>query len=272
MSKNNKVSALLLTTALLIFAGCAGQTEDGTQLADDPYAGLPVAVSTAPGGGALLSLDDDDEYLTSAGTAQVIADPLEPWNRFWFSFNDGLIDYVLRPAHAGYRAITPEFFRQGVSNFFHNLKFPVRFINCLLQGKGMEAGVELSSFIFNTTMGLGGLFDLASGHEKVVETHDEDGGQTFGVWGVGEGFYIVWPVFGPSNVRDTLGMGLDYLLNPTNYLLDSWEAKLALSITGAFNNIDKTITAYDSLKGISIEPYTAIRDGYTQLRRAQIAK
>ena len=215
-------------------------------------------------------LDDDDTYLEDVAVVPV-NDPLEGWNRAMFTFNDAMLDYVARPLHEGYRAVTPEFMRTGISNFFHNLMFPVRFANNILQGRFLGAGVEMSRFVLNSTAGLGGFIDVAKDKKPIVPVHDEDFGQTLGVWGFGEGIYIVWPVLGPSTARDSMGMAGDYFLNPITYVKPeglSW----GLTAVRTFNDLDSTLDAYDSLKGLAVEPYTAVRDGYIQFRRAQIEK
>jgi phospholipid-binding lipoprotein MlaA len=248
---------LFLLAASMLYGGCAAQKTDG---------GYSVS------GGGIPSLDDDDAYLEATEAQQIIADPLEPWNRFWFSFNDAAYNYVLHPLNTGYTFIVPKPVRSGISNFFHNLGAPLRIMHNLLQGKGMAAGVELSSFVLNTVGGLGGIFDIASSHKKVVETNDEDAGQTLGVWGIGEGFYLVWPFLGPSNARDSLGIGIDYFTDPKTYVIDSWEISLGLAAFNVFNSFDKLLDTYDTMKGMSVEPYSSLRDAYTQYRRAQIAK
>jgi phospholipid-binding lipoprotein MlaA len=219
--------------------------------------------------GAVPSLDEDDEnYLDQVAR---VPDPLEPWNRAMFRFNDALMDHVARPAYKGYAYVTPEFMRSGIKNFFHNLAFPVRFVNNLLQGRPRAAGVEMSRFILNSTAGLGGLIDVAKSHKPVVPVEDEDFGQTLGVWGVGEGFYIVWPLLGPSSARDTVGLVGDAFLDPVNYVQPWW---LALSIDAGktFNELDDILDLYDDLKRVAVEPYSSMRDAYIQYRKAKIAK
>lgn len=213
--------------------------------------------------------DDDEAYLDVA--AQVIPDPIEGWNRAMFRFNDAAIEHVLRPAYSGYETVTPAFMRSGIKNFFHNLAFPVRFTNNLLQGRPKAAGVEMSRFILNTTAGLGGLFDVAKHHKPVVDVEDEDLGQTLGVWGVGEGFYIVWPLLGPSTARDTAGMAGDYFLHPLTYVRP-WELSLGIKAAGTFNDLDEVLDLYDDLKRAAIEPYSSVRDAYVQYRRAKLTR
>jgi len=213
--------------------------------------------------------DDDEDYLDAV--ARIIPDPFEGWNRAVFTFNDAVIENVARPAYKGYEYITPSFMRSGIKNFFHNLKFPVRFTNNLLQGRGKAAGVEMSRFILNTTAGLGGLFDVAKHHKPIVEVQDEDFGLTLGVWGVGEGFYIVWPLIGPSTARDSVGAVGDYFLHPLTYVRP-WELGFSAKAVGTFNDLDEVLDLYDNLKRAAIEPYSSVRDAYVQYRRARLTK
>ena len=212
---------------------------------------------------------EDDDYLEAY--TQIVPDPIEGWNRAMFAFNDVLIDYAFRPLHDGYSYVTPEFFRTGVSNFFHNALFPVRFVNNLFQGRGYAAGVEMSRFVLNSTAGIGGLIDVAKHKKPIVPVEDEDLGQTFGVWGMGEGFYIVWPILGPSTARDSVGMVGDHFLDPVSYVRPSLTS-IGLATGRAFNDLDDTLDTYDDLRKTAIEPYTSIRDAYVQYRRAQVEK
>ena len=129
----------------------------------------------------------------------------------------------------------------------------------------------MSRFVLNTTAGLGGLIDVAQHKKPVVPVEDEDLGQTFGVWGIGEGFYIVWPILGPSTVRDSVGMAGDYFLDPVNYIRPSLTS-LGISAGHTFNELDDTLDLYDDLKKTAIEPYSSVRDAYVQYRRAQVKK
>ena len=148
------------------------------------------------------SLDDyDSEPLTS------IADPLEPWNRFWFAFNDIFFLHVAKPVYNFYETVVPQPIRGGVKNFYANILMPKRMINSLLQFRVKEAFVEFGRFCMNTTVGLGGFADVASTKKILVDIDPggEDFGQTLGRWGIGHGFYIVWPFLGPSSVRESIG-------------------------------------------------------------------
>jgi phospholipid-binding lipoprotein MlaA len=173
--------------------------------------------------------------------------------------------------------VVPETGRKGIKNFFHNLRTPVRFANCILQGKGHEAGVEFSSFFLNTLFGLGGFVDLAAQYKPAGISTNEDLGQTLGVWGAGEGVYLVWPLLGPSNVRDSMGMVGDYFIgyysNPITQFGDfNWTVEVGINALNALNSLGDILRAYDTFKEIAIDPYTSMRDGYTQLRRSAISK
>ena len=226
--------------------------------------GAPAFASAA----TTAELDADEDYLDDVGP--LVPDPLEGWNRAMHSFNDGFIEYAARPAYDAYEFVTPSFFRTGVNNFFHNLAFPVRFTNNLLQGKGRAAGVEMSRFVLNTTAGLGGFIDVAKNHKTIVPVDDEeDFGQTLGVWGVGEGFYIVWPILGPSTARDTVGMGVDYFLDPVSYVKPG-ELAVGAAVFRSFNKLDEILDQYDAVNELAVEPYSSFRNAYIQHRRARL--
>lgn len=139
-------------------------------------------------------------------------DPLEPMNRVVYRFNDTFDRALLKPAAKAYDKITPRPVQTGVGNFFSNLNEPVVIVNDFLQGKGTQGASDAARLLFNSTFGVLGLIDVATpmGHPK----HDEDFGQTFAVWGVGEGWYLVLPLLGPSTVRDAAGLPPQYFLDP----------------------------------------------------------
>jgi len=190
-----------------------------------------------------------------------LSDILEPVNRAFFHFNDKLYFWVLKPAARGYKAVLPEPVRVGVRNFFYNLAFPIRFVNCLLQGKGEGAANELGMFMVNTVFGIAGFLDVIPDD---IKSHKEDLGQTFGSYGIGPGFYIVWPFFGPSTIRDSIGMAGDSFLNPLNYL-DFWYNAGARAVD-TVNDTSLRIGEYEALKRAAIDPYVALRNAYHQNR------
>ncbi len=218
-------------------------------------------------------LDDyDNEPLQS------IADPIEGWNRFWFGFNDIFFLYVAKPAYTAWETITPHQLREGLSNFWHNLLFPMRFVNNLLQFRFLEAGVEFGRFIVNSTAGLGGFADVAKYKKTVVPVHPEgeDFGQTLGRWGIGHGFYIVWPFIGPSSVRETFGWAGDYFLYPgyaAGFVWDApWYAISGIQVGFFFNDLDDVLPAYTALRDAAVDPYIMMREAWVRHRANQVAR
>jgi phospholipid-binding lipoprotein MlaA len=210
-----------------------------------------------------LKYEEDEDF-------EEINDPIEPWNRLVFKFNDKFYELLFKPAAKTYNAVVPEKGRISVRNFFYNLAMPVRFVNDILQFKIKEAGVELARFGVNSTLGIVGLFDVAE-KQLDLKKHDEDLGQTLGFLGLGDGFYIVWPFLGPSSLRDTAGLAGDTFLTPINHVSDD-EAVYALNAYKYLNNGSLRIEDYDDLKESAIDPYTAFKDAYFQYRREQIKK
>jgi phospholipid-binding lipoprotein MlaA len=202
--------------------------------------------------------------------AKTVADPLEPWNRLWFHFNDRLYYWVLKPAAKGYNRVIPEIVRISVRNFFNNITMPVRFVNCVLETKFKCAGNELARFGINSTAGVGGLFDVAKNNYH-IEGQEKDTGQTLGYYGIGEGIYIVWPFLGPSSLRDTAGMVGDSFLTPTHYITPTIDA-IEVEAYQYFNNVSLHLGDYEDLIESSFEPYTALKDAYIQHRRSLIKK
>jgi phospholipid-binding lipoprotein MlaA len=198
-----------------------------------------------------------------------IADPLEPFNRAMYHFNDKLYFWVLKPVAQGYRKVVPEAARVGVSNFFANLAFPIRFVNCLLQANFEGAAAELGRFAVNTLWGIAGLLDPASSKDINLSKQDEEFGQTLGAYGIGQGFYINWPIFGPSSPRDTVGLVGDTLLRPFTYL-SPWYAGTGVWTYEKVNDTSLNIGDYESLKEAAIDPYVAIRDAYVQYRLKKV--
>ena len=203
-----------------------------------------------------------------AGVEPSPSDPWEPFNRSVFEFNEGLDTYLLKPVVAVYRFILPEFVRDGVYNFFSNYSDIYTALYNLLQGKPDYAFNDLMRVVVNTTMGLGGLIDLAT--PGGLEKHKEDWGQTLGVWGVPAGPYVVLPFFGPSNVRDTFGTVADLESDYLFRLLP--DVALRNSITGlrVVNARNTYYEAGDLLDGAAIDKYSFMRDAYIQRRAYQI--
>lgn len=218
------------------------------------------------------TVDDllDDEFVEDeAQSEEEIYDPLEPMNRFFFEVNDTLYYWVIKPANRVYSFFLPIEIRDCLGNFFDNLTMPVKLLNNLLQGDFEDAGIVVSRFFINSTLGIFGLGDPATSEFNLVE-RPADFGQTLGRFGVGEGFYLYWPIIGPSNVRDTIGYLVDTYSHPVPYLSDQFTEELLYYTTDRLNDVSLNPDAYDDIKKYSLDPYIAIRQGYYDYRRTKI--
>jgi len=217
-----------------------------------------------------LKFEEELDFLQEEGEEVVtIADPLEPLNRAVFHFNDKLYFWFLKPAARGYNYVFPEQFRICVRNFFVNLLFPVRFVNSILQGSFNGAAVELSRFVVNSTLGLGGLFDPSSRGLK-LPMQDEDLGQTFGVYGLGHGIFLTVPVLGPYTARSLVGWVGDGFLDPVTWYVDPLLLSWGVKGYKKFNEVSLTLGDYEALKEAAIDPYVAIRNAYVQYRNTKV--
>ncbi|HEY9129589.1 MAG TPA: VacJ family lipoprotein [Sulfurovum sp.] len=206
-------------------------------------------------------------------------DPLSGYNRAMTSFNDQIIIYGLTPLSKAYAAILPQPLRLGISNFVHNIQFPIRFANNLLQGKFKNSADELGRFMVNSTVGLGGLMDPAE-HHMGVHPHEEDFGQTLGHYGVGSGFHVVIPFIGPSNVRDIVGITADGVLSPLvnfrgldNYKIpDNIEQTIGIYAIHLINKTSLHLGEYEDLRKDAVDLYPFLRDIYEQKRDSEIAE
>ena len=199
---------------------------------------------------------------------QEIADPLESINRVTHDFNEFLDVWFLQPKIRFYKRAVPIEVRNKVSNVFRNLSMPVVFVNSVLQADPENAFSALWSFLLNSTLGIGGVFDFA-GTATNLQVHSEDFGQTLGKWGVGEGFYVVLPILGPSNLRDTFGIGVDFYSDPYNML----SSREAIIIRMVFEGLDKRYRADEAISDVyatSFDTYSTFHSGNTQFRRALI--
>lgn len=213
---------------------------------------------------------DDEPPFGEERDIGLASDPLEPMNRAFFHFNDKLYFWVVKPASQGYAYFIAEDVRMCVRSFLKNLLAPVRIVNNLLQGKVADSGVETARFVVNSTLGVAGLADPAK-NEFGLSPKDEDLGQTLGVYGLGEGIYICWPFFGPSNVRDTIGLAGDFFLSPVSYLaMSDSGAGVAVEAGREVNNTSLTLGDYEDFKESAIDPYVSLRDAYRQYRQKKI--
>jgi phospholipid-binding lipoprotein MlaA len=267
-------AGLLLVVVLMSSAAAHGENEnpDAANASQSVRSSAEQPSGVTEGKTPEPALDDEFDFPEEQGQPALvqISDPLEPVNRVIFQFNDKLYFWVLKPAAQGYNVVFREDIRQCIANFFSNLLTPVRLANCLLQGKFKAAGTETARFFVNTTMGVLGFGD--AGKEIFnLEISDEDLGQTMGVYGIGNGFFIVWPIFGPSTARDSVGFGGDLFVNPLTYI-EPFAAAAAVGGYRRFNDLSLRIGEYEAIKEAAIEPYTAVRDGYVQFRNALVDK
>ena len=219
--------------------------------------------------------DLETEFNTKS---EEIFDPLSGYNELMTSFNDNFYEYILRPTAEGYSYIVPEMARNGVSNFFDNLFFPIRLVNNLLQFKFNNSLEETERFVLNSTMGILGFRDVAD-EELGIKEHKEDFGQTLGFYGVGSGFHVVLPILGPSNVRDIVGLAGDYWLNPINYiesrdanLLDNTAESFYVTAYYTINETSLHVKEYENIKKDAIELYPFLRSLYESRRNKLISE
>jgi len=228
-SRASLLQVFLIANTLITAAGCAG-TEKHADISVSPAA--------------------------SASASQI--DPYEGFNRSMYNFNNVLDKYFFKPVADSYKFITPDFVETGVSNFFNNLKGINVVLNDVLQGKFLQGASDTGRFLTNTTIGVAGLFDVAS--ELGLQHNVEDFGQTLAVWGVGEGAYIVLPVMGPTTVRDGGALLVDKAANPGTYV----------PFTGIIEGISDRANAQGALNFIdeaALDPYVFTRESFLQYRR-----
>ena len=206
--------------------------------------------------------------LAHPARAASLSDPLEPFNRAMYTFNDVFDRALLKPLATGYRYVIPSLARRGVGNFFNNLRAPTTFINDLLQGKPSRARQTLDRFLLNSSIGLFGLIDIATPLGK--PPHEEDYGQTLAVWGVPSGPYIVLPFLGPSTVRDSIAK------IPEFYIADPLWDPGNLTVTVArfglrLIDLRSRLLGIDRILQMQVDPYLFLRETYLQQRNAQIS-
>jgi len=191
-------------------------------------------------------------------------DPLESFNRQVFEFNEGLDKVVLKPLAQAYDKVVPVPVQECLSNGFSNLREPSNALNNLLQGKGSVAVSDVCRFAINTTVGLLGCFDVAT--RMGLEKSREDFGQTLAVWGVGNGPFLVLPLFGPSTIRDTAGIGVESVLD-VNFWIENVSVRNTIFAVRTISFRHELLKTDDLISGAALDKYTFIRDGYLQRRR-----
>ena len=199
-----------------------------------------------------------------ASTANNPKDPLEGFNRAMFSFNDGLDKAIIKPVAQGYDYVLPQPVQTGVGNFFGNIADVFIAVNNLLQGKPADAASDAGRFLLNTTIGVLGVFDVAT--PAGLEKHDEDFGQTFGRWGVGEGAYVVWPFIGSRTVRDTAGYVVDVAVDPV-WNVDHVPTRNSLAVLRLVDTRASLLPAEKVIDDAALDKYSYMRDAYLQRRK-----
>ncbi len=225
-----------------------------------------VADSAPPDSEMPLAQDDEFDLFEEGIQEQMVEvkDPLEGLNRVVFKFNDMVYTVLLEPLAKTYEGIVSEPVRVGIDNFFENVTTPARYVNCLLQGKGQGADIELRRFWINSTQGILG-FGNPARDKYGLEPVREDLGQTLAVWGLGDGFYLVLPILGPSTLRDSAGMVGDYFLNPVSWVYPS-EVRYGVTGLRHVNKGSFHVGEYKAFVGDAVDPYIMLRQSYMQYR------
>jgi phospholipid-binding lipoprotein MlaA len=240
------------------------------------------AVTVAAFGAALLgatlagpSLAQAQSTSDESTSADTYFDPLEPFNRTMYGVNYVADHVFLRPIAYAYRDGVPDVIRSKVTNTLRNLKSPIVLANDLLQGEWDRAGDTSMRFLINSTVGVLGIFDVAT--EWGYPYHQEDFGQTLAVAGIGDGPYLVLPLLGPSNSRDAVGTAVDWFFDPLRLYgaaqNPNWEPETSWTRTGvsAVNTSANYLESLEELERSSIDTYATMRSAYGQIRRRQIA-
>jgi phospholipid-binding lipoprotein MlaA len=270
----------LVTALAAVLTGCATSTGSLHATIDQPTD--VVASETAP---VLLAaeyrLDGTDSPVTSVLLAQSAPapsasadaldeeyDPWEPFNERMFEFNRRLDRYVLKPVAQAYNTVLPDRVQVMVANGFDNIQFVPRMMNSLFQGKFDGAVREFGRFLFNSTVGIGGLFDVAK--MEGIEKSREDFGQTLGFYGVGPGPFLILPLMEPLTVRDGIGKGVDGFMDPLSYFTPFFWTRLILKVEETVNDRSLNLELFQGFEESVIDFYSAVRHGYLKRREKLI--
>ena len=217
--------------------------------------------------------DELDEF-----AVKPVSDPLEPLNRAVFKFNDGFYSLVLRPVAHGYQHATPPPVQRGLTNFFDNLRFPIRLVGDVLAGRPKRAVQETGKFLVNTTAGFAGLVRASDSVPALKDVPPAGLGTAFAAWGIGPGPFLVLPVIGPNDVRDTVGFAGDVYLIPTNWTaferIDGyhWWWRTGIQTLDVVQSSPDFLKTYDDFLKSALDPYLAVRNGYLQYRESAVKK
>ena len=239
----------------------------GAQAGSAKKSTAPLSVGSSDG-----SDSDEFNFGDGAGEAEEVNDPLEPLNRVTFAFNEFINQYLLGPVAKVYNTALPDVVRVAISNLLDNVGAPVTLANDLLQGEFDRGFTTATRILINTTAGVGGMIDVAE--KWGFEEHEEDFGQTLAVWGIGDGFYLILPLLGPSNPRDGIGQFfVDSFFDPVGYYLDAQDfdaADYGLKSLGGIVTYAGIVNELEHLRETSIDFYGALRSLHRQRREALI--
>jgi ABC-type transporter lipoprotein component MlaA len=228
------------------------------RLAANEDIGTPVLVAQAAAMADAAQTDViEDEY-----------DPWEPFNERMFELNRRLDRYILKPVATGYNAVVPDQIQVMVANAFDNISFVPRMMNSLFQGKFDGAVREFSRFLFNSTVGIGGLFDVAK--IEGIQKSREDFGQTLGFYGSPPGPYLVLPLMEPLTVRDGIGKGVDSFMDPLSYFVAFWPARFAMKAEEIVNDRSLNLELFQGFEESVVDMYSAVRHAYLKRREKMI--
>ncbi len=265
----------------LLLSGCGQQNIKSDAPVTATHPATPSIRTSTQSAPILLALNDKVDTMSDADLEALlgedvdveVSDPIEPFNRVMFWFNDKLYVYALNPLAKGWRYIMPKPIRVSISDFYYNIRAPIRIVNAALQGRGKDAYNETGRFIINSTIGILGLHDVGKDHYNLPR-QEIDFGTTLGHWGFGSGFYMVIPFTGPTNVRDGVGGLVDYYLDPKTYLINNDEQintnYVIIRTVDAMNEVSLDTGTYDAIREQALDPYLVIRDAYIQHREALI--
>jgi phospholipid-binding lipoprotein MlaA len=282
------MQVLLVAVLAAALTGCATATASLHTAADDADAGAIVAAAESPVTespvlvAAAYRLDAAEESIAALLVAQAAPpsalaaadgveeeyDPWEPFNERMFEINRRLDRYVLKPVAQGYNTVVPDQVQVMISNGFDNISFVPRMMNSLFQGKFDGAAREFGRFLFNSTIGIGGLFDVAK--MEGIEKSREDFGQTLGFYGAGPGPYLILPLLPPLTVRDGIGMGVDGLMDPLSYFVPFFWTRLGMKAGETINDRSLNLELFQGFEESVIDMYSAVRHGYLKRREKLI--
>lgn len=249
--------------------GCAKQNTSITEMQETAATEINTATVIDEKDDEMDMLLNDDFLDEDSVSDDNYYDPLEPVNRIFFEINDKLYYWVLSPVSNAYGAVVPFEIRYSIGNFVNNLSAPIRFVNNILQWKIGDAGVVLSRFLINSTLGVYGFTDPAW-VEFNLEPKPEDFGQTLGAWGVGEGPYLCLPILGASNIRDAAGFAVDTYTHPMVYFVDDILFSAGYYSGSRVNLLSLNPEVYEDLKKYSLDPYISMRQVYLDYRRIKV--